>query len=108
MRLTYLSETNRIKKHSKIITGVVQRYLPPGRNQSQYMEYNYLENKKSYQGKILITSSYTQGLILIGKKFPVIINEKEPSESRMLIYPKNFKDLGYMFPDSLAWVKEYE
>lgn len=108
LRLTHVSETNRIKKHSKIIFGVIRQNLPTGRNQSNYMEYDYLDDNIKYHGEILIKSSYAQSLIFIGKTFPVILNKKEPSESRMLIYPKDFEDFGYMFPDSLTWVKKYE
>ncbi len=72
-----------------------------------------VEYSFDYRGQILHNKYYSplsskmQGLI-IGKYFPVLVNDKNPYSNDILIFPDDFKAFNIPFPDSLSWVKEYE
>jgi hypothetical protein len=72
-----------------------------------------IEYSFDYKGQILYNKYYSplsskmQSLI-IGKYFPVLVNDKNPFENDILIFPDDFKAFNISFPDSLSWVKEYE
>lgn len=72
-----------------------------------------IEYSFDYKGQILYNKYYSplsskmQSLI-VGKYFPVLVNEKNPSNNDILIFPDDFKAFKIPFPDSLSWIKEYE
>jgi hypothetical protein len=43
----------------------------------------------------------------IFKTFPVAYSPSNPSNSQLLIRPKDFEHFGVSFPDSLAWVLKF-
>lgn len=43
--------------------------------------------------------------LIIGKLFPVLANDDNPSLNDILIFPDDFKAFKLPFPDSLSWVK---
>jgi hypothetical protein len=105
----FLSIENIIKysrKNNKIlVTGNILGFSKGGSNSGTFIDYQYSFQNKVYNGTDTKT---VNGRIFIKKKFPVVINKKWPSSSKILLLPENFEEYGYSFPDSLKWVLNYK
>ncbi|MCU0354154.1 MAG: hypothetical protein MUD08_10520 [Cytophagales bacterium] len=42
-----------------------------------------------------------------GHRFPVVYYRQDPSVARVLIHPDEFREFGFVFPDSLQYVKAW-
>jgi hypothetical protein len=75
------------------------------------IDYSYKLNDKEYKATLAITtfelSAYDCNNYFIGTSFPVVYSPSNPSNSILLIRPKDFKRFGVPFPDSLRWVLKY-
>jgi hypothetical protein len=94
-------------------TGRVAGYSVGGRGNGGgiWIDYTFRVNGKKHKSSSRYLSSDIKsgaiGKYLYPRSFPVAYNPNHPSASRILITPDDFRDLGYTFPDSLAWVKEF-
>jgi hypothetical protein len=96
-----------LKKNKLLISGTIIKFESGGGKNSvvDYINYKYNYNSKEYND---IKTKTVNGKIFLGQNFPVIINKKKPSSSKMLILPIDFEEYGYSFPDSLKWVLKYK
>lgn len=97
-----------LKEHGKIIIGKAS-YHYFTKNSGTDLAYSYKlrgkQIKKSYDWNTISTKNSD---LFELKYFPVIYLEDDIEVSRMLIFPKDFKQYNISFPDSLNWVKQYE
>lgn len=40
--------------------------------------------------------------------FPAVFEKGNPDNNQMLIFEEGFQQLGFDYPDSLSWTREYE
>jgi hypothetical protein len=93
------------KKNKILVTGNILGFSKGGSNSGTFIDYQYNFQNKVYNGTDTKT---VNGRIFIKKNFPVVINKKWPSSSKILLLPENFEEYGYSFPDSLKWVLKYK
>jgi hypothetical protein len=96
-----------LKQHKLFTSGVLLSYyhsFTPYSGTYDYT-YSYFLKSKKYLGTISTRTNDEIGYEIINKKFPVVYDSLEPSNSSMLIFPKDFQYFGLPFPDSLNWVK---
>jgi hypothetical protein len=103
---------NQIKNNHLISTALVYDYTIGGRGNAggvwidAVLEVNGKEYKSS--SHYSTTDITTEGLKqLIDKSFPAVYNPSYPSNSHLMLLPKDFKMWGYSFPDSLNWLLAY-
>jgi hypothetical protein len=76
-----------------------------------FIEYRFTLDNRQYKGSTTLLTSELSFIDckdhFIGKAFPVIYYPGNPSNSILLITPKDFKRFNYPFPDSLGWVLKY-
>lgn len=83
--------------------GRITRYvfIPKGR---QGFEFEFFVDGSKYESYHFFprdVGSFTN------KKFPVVYECDNPSNSNMLIFPGDFRQNNEVFPDSLSWVRQY-
>jgi hypothetical protein len=68
------------------------------------LEYLYVVNNIEYKGSSsqMLSAKYWDDYK--DKYFPVVYSTINPEKSIILVYPKDFIQWGYVFPDSLDWV----
>jgi hypothetical protein len=62
---------------------------------------------KSYKNSSLYSTNEirTEDLkYFINRTFPVVYNPSNPSISSLMVLPKDFRNKGYVFPDTLRWI----
>ena len=96
---------NNIETHPKLIVGTIYKVHIGARGGVEY-DYKFYFDNKVYEGggKIFISSSYMN--LLLNKKFPILIDSLEPTNSEILISKYHFDRYDYEFPDSLEWVEK--
>ncbi len=99
--------TNQIEENKQFTYGIITDfdYVKSG---AVVLKYKFLVRNKKYiskDGNLIKESNYKY---FEGKHFPVVYSKKDPNKNYILIFPYAFKASGIPFPDSLAWVKQYE
>lgn len=104
---------NKLQENHTVITGKIINCQNGSRGNggSLFFDYSISIANKNYNAS---SSYWTNELsffaaekYFVGKTFPVAYNPSKPSESSILITPKDFSRYGYPFPDSLKWVLQY-
>jgi hypothetical protein len=96
-----------IEKNKQYATGKVTDY-DNVKSGAIVLKYEFLVSNKKYiskDGNLIKKSNYKY---FEGKHFPVVYSKKDPNKNYILIFPYAFEVSGMLFPDSLAWVKQYE
>lgn len=98
---------NELEKYREIAIGTITDYGFGGSG-TIVLHYSFNVEGKTYFGTdgMRIRSSYYQHFV--GKQFPVIFSRKNPNNHGILMTPYAFKAWNIQFPDSLAWVTQYE
>jgi len=98
-----------IKKNKIIVIGKIIEYEQglSTKGQSPQFVYYYYVNGASYK-YFRHTNWPKDGSIFIYKSFPVVCDSTNPKNSRLLIFPDEFRDFNIPFPDSLQWVLDYQ
>lgn len=75
-----------------------------------WVYYRYGVKGKSFSNRSNLGLGYSNELKseLLNKIVPLIYCKESPNISSVLITPEQFKEYGYSFPDSLAWIKDYK
>jgi hypothetical protein len=98
-------ERRKILENKGIAVGIIIDYEESGDAGSSIV-YSFKYNGIKYTGRR--NPQFNHRGKFINRYFPVIFSTSEPEINRMLIVPSNFEFFNMAFPDSLAWVKEYE
>lgn len=104
---------NTLEKNPQLGVAVTYDYSVNGRGNAGGLniEYAFNLNAKKYKATLALTtyelSAYNCKNYFIGTSFPVVYDPSNPSNSLLLIRPKDFKRFGIPFPDSLNWVLRY-
>ncbi|HTA28422.1 MAG TPA: hypothetical protein VK809_11570 [Bacteroidia bacterium] len=97
--------TESLNKHKGFTVGYIYEYeLTTGVDYVNYIKFRYLVKNKIYKNYNGAPSSNGLGYEFVNKTFPVVFDTVEPANSRILIFPSDYKGLGMSFPDSLNWV----
>ena len=107
-------KANQFQNAQKILTnGLIQDCYYGGRGNAgrTFIDFKFVLNGVQIKGSSVILTSEipTEDLknFFTGKAFPVLYDPKQPTNSTMLIIPKDFNRYNYSFPDSLQWVYNY-
>lgn len=99
---------NKLKSNAELVVGVVTGYNK-GYKRAYMVEYEFSYHDKVYHSMSSGNQTEYSDLIkrgILGRTFPVVVNKSEPEKfSIILITPNDFQQIGYLFPDSLNWVK---
>src|SRR5688500_14313954 len=102
------NSNNNLKKNGSLTTGtIIKTKFTKERNAD--FTFRYTVNGSAYSNSDLfggLCLALTDS-IRRQKIFPVIYNENDPAESRLLITQKSFVRVGQSQPDSLKWVESY-
>lgn len=73
---------------------------------SYYIDKKMFINKHTIGLELKSNSVYNVTNYLMEKRLPVIYENGNPKNSRLLIAPKDFEYFEIQFPDSLKWIKD--
>jgi hypothetical protein len=80
-------------------------------NPGYWVDYYIVKGGKKFRG----ASHFNEGQIrfnglqqLVGRYMPVVYNPDDPRISYLLVLPEDFKRYDLSYPDSLAWLQEYQ
>ena len=114
MKINVSLENTQLSLYIGHAVGIVQvyDYSTGGRGNAGgiWIDHILEVNGKSYKSssRYLTTDITSEGLKhLMNKTFPVVYNPSSPSNSRLMLLPKDFEKWGYSFPDSLKWLLPY-
>jgi hypothetical protein len=102
-----------LEKDHKLTIATTYDCSANGRGNAGRLNIEYTFNLNGEQFKAtatLLTSELSEEdckNYFMGKEFPVVYLPSNPSNSILLIRPKDFSRFGYTFPDSLNWVLKY-
>ncbi|MEO7045303.1 MAG: hypothetical protein ABI091_08315 [Ferruginibacter sp.] len=108
-----VQERNSLKKLHLFGSARIESCSSGGRGSAGrlFVNYSILIKDKIYEGSsTYLTGSFSKtdcNNFFIGKTFPVIFSPNNPSNAKILIFPNDFKEYNYSFPDSLNWVLKY-
>lgn len=104
---------NGLKSDHKIGVGRTTNYKAGGRGNAGgiWIDFEFTVGDKKYKGSSSYQTTEISGQDLrdhiLDKNFPVVYSPSNPSNSSILIIPKDFDRFGYSFPDTLRWVLQY-
>ena len=104
---------NTLEQNYKLTIAKPISFTAGGRGNAGGIWIDYLLdiNGKQYKGssRYLTNEITTENLrnFILFKTFPAAYSPSNPSNSSILITPRNFTNYGYTFPDSLTWVLQY-
>ncbi len=112
--ITYaLMARHNLEKNHKLTIGIPYDCSSNGRGNAGRLniEFTFKIDGKQYKSTTaLLTSELSESDCrdyFIGKELPAVYLPSNPSNSLLLIRPKDFARFGYLFPDSLKWVLKY-
>jgi hypothetical protein len=102
------NQNNNLKRNGIVTTGTVIKTASMKGGNTDFT-FIYMVNGRTYTNSDLFGGLCFKltGRIRKLKEFPVIYNEDDPAESRLLITKKSFDRVGQSQPDSLKWVETY-
>jgi hypothetical protein len=108
-----LSKERTLKKSHAICNGYIKNYNSGGTGNANgiWIDYSINVNGKTYNSSSLYRLEDLSVKLVknhfLNKNVTVIYNPNDPSTSSLMILPKDFKENGYDFPDSLKWILPY-
>lgn len=86
-------------------TARLVHYNPTGKGVGGGFDYRYVVSGTEYTGyRNYSAISWKMADVFLNKEFPIVYNSKEPSQSYLLLLPRDFAEFGLEYPDSLQWV----
>jgi hypothetical protein len=104
------AKKNQLDSSFVIVNGAtVNSFSATGRIGSGYfLDYSFQLQSKIYSGSTAERNIINSGgSTFVGKFFPVMYSSKNPSNSKLMVTPKDFEDYHYEYPDSLKWMLQY-
>lgn len=102
-----LYNADKLHDNFSIVTGRVTGFSGDYKGSGGVVHYEYItSSRKNSVGRKYPNIHSKSGMVLVGDSFPVAYEVGNPSNSRMLITPRDFESFSIQFPDSLTWVKE--
>lgn len=102
-------ESNRLKRNHEIATCRVTRFTSAAKSFGGFLNGYFILNGDTIAASTRSTKiNKYYGNEFVGRQLPVIYERGNPSNNDILVFPSNFEEYGLPFPDSLAWVKNFE
>lgn len=103
----YCHRENNLKENIGYTVGVVESLSKDTKDHGGWVYYSYTIGSQRYERSQSTGRIRTTGGQFIGKTFPLVYDEHNPSYSHLLIDPQEYAKYNVWFPDSLNWLQQY-
>ncbi|MBC9914955.1 hypothetical protein [Chitinophaga varians] len=103
--LRHAHKVDMLKHHHKVVEGTVMGFSLPKSPGVKLLYYFYVDGKLYQHEQVVEGLSTLRCRLLIDKRLPVVYEEGDIDNNRLLVFYENFKEFSIPYPDSLSWIE---